>query len=322
MSYRITIQPTGHQFDVEKGETLLDGALRNGVHLKYQCATGTCGSCKIKVLEGQAGDVEFHDYPITEAEKLQNIYLVCRTHAASDMTIQATEIDDPNDIPHQKLSARISRLERREGTLLLSLRTPRTQTLQFLAGQAVTLRVDGVGKQRFAVASCPCNGMIVQFHIDEEDTHPLAQHFIHHARVADVATIAGPFGRFLFDEEKRYPVVLVAEREGFAPIKSLIEHLIAIEWPYGIRLFWIAEPGGHYMENQCRAWADALDNFRYQLIPLNDQNYYLKTAADIVAVGELDQSSIYISTYPAMVSALKASLEVAGISPVQILVYA
>ena len=52
MSYKVTNKPSGHEFWVEAGETVLDAALRAGCILPYGCRNGTCGSCLGKVLEG------------------------------------------------------------------------------------------------------------------------------------------------------------------------------------------------------------------------------------------------------------------------------
>ena len=51
---------------------------------------------------------------------------------------------------------------------------------------------------------------------------------------------------------------------GFAPIKSLLEHAMALEVSERLYLYWLAtRPAGHYLANLCRSWADALDNFSY-----------------------------------------------------------
>ena len=40
-----------------------------------------------------------------------------------------------------------------------------------------------------------------------------------------------------------------------------------------MHLYWAArERGNHYLENQCRAWQDALDNFRYTEIVNNEMS--------------------------------------------------
>ncbi|MBL8499118.1 MAG: 2Fe-2S iron-sulfur cluster binding domain-containing protein, partial [Nitrosomonas sp.] len=42
MSHQIIIQPSGHVFQVEPGETILEAALREGFSLPYGCRNGSC----------------------------------------------------------------------------------------------------------------------------------------------------------------------------------------------------------------------------------------------------------------------------------------
>src|SRR5215207_4862714 len=40
-------------FECAAGEKILHGALRSGVELPYECATGTCGTCKATLVSGR-----------------------------------------------------------------------------------------------------------------------------------------------------------------------------------------------------------------------------------------------------------------------------
>ena len=46
MSFHITLQPTGHAYTAEEGNTILQAALDAGVKLPYGCQNGACGACK------------------------------------------------------------------------------------------------------------------------------------------------------------------------------------------------------------------------------------------------------------------------------------
>jgi CDP-4-dehydro-6-deoxyglucose reductase len=59
------------------------------------------------------------------------------------------------------------------------------------------------------------------------------------------------------------PIIFVAFGVGFAPVKSLIQHAMSLDLAESIDLHWLADEAGHYQNNLCRAWADALDNFTY-----------------------------------------------------------
>ena len=151
--------------------------------------------------------------------------------------------------------------------MVLHLRTPRSQTLRFLAGQHVTLTFNGISARNKSIASCPCNGMIVQFHIRRVAGDTFSEYVFAQLQTKQQVTITGPDGDFVLDTNSRRPLIFIAYETGFAPLKSLIEHAISLDLSQPIHLYWAARhAGGHYLENHCRSWQDALDNFRYTAI--------------------------------------------------------
>ena len=40
-------------FQLQQGETLLEGLERTGHEVEYQCRSGYCGSCRVKILDGK-----------------------------------------------------------------------------------------------------------------------------------------------------------------------------------------------------------------------------------------------------------------------------
>jgi len=77
--------------------------------------------------------------------------------------------------------------------------------------------------------------------------------------------LSGPVGDFVLREDGARPLVFVAWGwQGFAPVKSVIEHALAQEGAESIDLYWIgANAADHYHPKLCRSWAEAIDNFRY-----------------------------------------------------------
>ncbi len=50
-----------------------------------------------------------------------------------------------------------------------------------------------------------------------------------------------------------------------------------------MHLYWVAtKPGGHYLSNLCRSWADALDNFHPVLLVTTGADALQRGAADVV----------------------------------------
>ncbi len=275
MAFTVHLKPSGHEFIVARGETILEAALRFGLSVGFNCTTGTCGFCKAKVISGQAGEILHHDYVLSEAEKSTGTVLMCRTMAASDMVVEAKEVTEVSDIPYQQLTATVSKLEAiTDDVMVMEVRTPRSNTLQFLAGQHVTISLKGAPDRNKSIASCPCNGMVLQFHIHRTPGDDFADFVFSRLKLRQPVSLQGPFGRLVLDEESTRPIIFIAYETGFAPIKSVIEHAIALEFEQSMQLYWIAnDDKGHYQANFCRSWQDALDDFRF--IPLSYETDWL-----------------------------------------------
>lgn len=268
MTYRVTFSPSGREIWVDPGETILEAALREGVALSYNCANGTCGDCRARIIEGEVGESLHQDYTFKGNDKHNPMLLMCRTLPASDMVIEASEATSTEDIPLQKIRTTVNQVEHiQPDVMILHLRTPRSQTLRFLAGQHLTLHIEGYEPRNKSVASCPCNGRDLQFHFRRIANDPLSEHIFSGLEKKDVITIEGPHGDFVLDEKSKNPIILIAHETGFSPIKSLVEHAISLEMTNKIHLYWVTHyKNGHYLENYCRAWQDALDNFTFSLI--------------------------------------------------------
>lgn len=269
----------------EPTETLLECALRNGISLDYNCNNGSCGKCAARVISGNIGEVLPHDYVFKEQEKDLHKILLCRTKALSDMVIEANEASDANEMPFQNIETTVHRIENPDPEIrILQLRTPRSNTLRFLAGQHVTLKIDGLPARNKSIASCPCNGMYLQFHIQNSPGDEFSEYIFSQLRPRDKVAVEGPYGNFTLDDDSMRPIIFIAFETGMAPIKSLIEHAIALEHEQPIHLYWLVDQDNtHYIDNYCRSWVDALDNFTYEAIHIRYTN------DNIVDINTLEQ---------------------------------
>ena len=224
----------------------------------------------------------------------------------------------------QSLRAKVSKIEKKhEDFIVLQLRTPRTKTLRFLAGQYVHLKINDSPHYEASVASCPCNGMILEFHI-HRDEEPFVEYVFDQLRVGEQIEIEGPYGDFNLDEESNRAIVMVGVDVGFAPLKSLIEHAIALDLEQVIQLYWVVtQEGMFYRENYCRSWEDALDTFIYKPLVLD---YSSKLSDSVKAiVNEIVASSpiesevdLYLSGNPVVLRVLKQAFIDRGTPAIQV----
>ena len=331
MTARIRLQPSGHEFDAEADETLLEAALRSGLSLRYSCSSGSCGECRARLVAGELGAVQHHDYVFSERDRAAGQFLMCRATAATDLIVEAVEAHGTADVPAQHITTQVSRLTALGNDVMeLQLRTPRSQTLWFLAGQHVRLQLPGLPPRHKSIASCPCNGMVLHFHVRRAPDDPFAEHVFTRMKLRDTVEIEGPFGDFVLDEASQRPLLFIAFETGFAPIKSLIEHAISLELSQPARLYWIARHGeDHYLANYCRSWQDALDDFSF--IPVTGD-----VAADGLTAAEtammratqhitemhpdLSGHDVYVNGPDVLFASLNAALLARGLPPERLFV--
>jgi CDP-4-dehydro-6-deoxyglucose reductase len=270
MSHRVRVRPSGHQFHAEPSETLLQAGLRAGLNLDHGCANGSCGECRARLLEGQVAPHRHADYRFSAREKAEGWLLLCSCRALGDLVVETHESGSAAEIPLQRVRARVSRIERlQDDVIQLTLRTPRSQGLHFLAGQGVRLGLDELAPATLAIASCPCDSVQLRFHLRRRPGDPFSERVFSALRKNMEVQLEGPVGDFTLDEESTRPLVFVAWESGFAAVSSLIDHAIQKDVNRSIDLYWLsAIPRGHYLSNYCRAWRDVLDDFRYHSIDL------------------------------------------------------
>ncbi len=298
MSAHVTIQPSGHEFFVEGNDTLLEAALHNGVSLNYGCSNGNCGDCKARVVSGEVKKVHAHDYVLKQAEKDAGVILLCSYVPVNDVVIEAN-VAGARDIPLQQLVAKVKSVEVFNPDMAaLHILAPRSQRLRFLAGQSIQIGVNGTDG-RYAIASCPCEERHIEVQIPHHPGDAFAEAVFTSLKAGDRVELEGPYGEFVLDEDSPRPVIFLAFGAGFAPIKSLIQHAMSLELAESMDLHWLADTAGHYQDNLCRTWTDALDNFNY--IPhaqTSDPDALLESIVldypdlhrfDVYAVGSADQ---------------------------------
>ena len=302
--YRVRLLPSGHEYTLQTSDTLLEGALRAGLAPNYGCSNGNCGMCKARVVSGATTKVRHHDYVLSTADKAAGAVLMCSVAPTSDLELEAGEARMASEIPAQHIVARVRTLTSLgAGVTLLHLQTPRTQRLRFLAGQYVTLGVEAA-RVDLPIASCPCDDRNLHFHIADTAGAARALTQLH---LGDAVSVDGPKGDFTLTESKR-PVVFIAGDTGFAPIKSLAEHLMAVDETRPAHLYWLATANGHYMNNLCRSWTDALDAFRYTPINIGTDGHAAALERIVPAVLAQTGTEVYVAGPAPLLAAARARL--------------
>ena len=293
VSAHVRIEPSGREYFVDGADTLLEAALRAGIAFNYGCSGGNCGLCKARLVSGETRQVRHQDYILSEAEKRSGFILACCHTAVNDIVIEALEAGQPEDIPVQEIEVKVKSVEQVGAISRITLQTPRSSRLRFLAGQSVYLF-----DQEYPIASCPCDDRNLEFHVLPNDV-------LSRLQKGETVLLQGPYGKFVLNERSGREPLFIASETGFAPIKSLIEHAMALDIYSAIMLIRTSHDG--YLSNLCRAWESALDNFDY-----------VETEEIQAALPDLAARDVYLAGPAAFVEEMKKSLMAKGLPASQL----
>ncbi len=84
---KVIFQAADTTAPVPVGATILDAADESGVFIDNACRSGTCGSCRVKLVSGSV-TMAVED-ALTAADKAQGYILACQAKIGSDVTVEA-----------------------------------------------------------------------------------------------------------------------------------------------------------------------------------------------------------------------------------------
>lgn len=264
MGFCITVQPGQHTFQAGADETLLDAALRQGLMLPYGCRDGVCGACRGKVLAGRVDHGQAQISTLSDAERKAGHALFCCATAQTDLVIESREVRSSRDIPVKTLPVRVQKLtSAAPDVMLVELRLPASERLQFLPGQYIEIVLKGGRRRAFSLANAPHDDACLQLHIRHAPGGLFTDQVFSTLKERDMLRINGPHGSFFLREDSDKPMLLVAGGTGFAPIKSIVEHAIAENSSRPIDVYW----GGRrrsdlYLWSVAERWATEQVNIR------------------------------------------------------------
>jgi CDP-4-dehydro-6-deoxyglucose reductase len=269
MSFQITIQPSQHQFAAEADKSVLDAALAAGIVLPYSCRSGACSTCKAKVL---SGSVEAGASPaqILSADEIEaGFTLLCQARATSDLVIESRELRLASDIQIRKIPSRVTVIQRPTSDVaLLTLQLPATETFRFHAGQYIEVILKDGKRRSYSMANAPHAAGTLELHIRHLSGGLFTDHVFGAGATAmkerEILRLEGPFGSFFLREDSQLPIVMLASGTGFAPIKSIVEHMVHENINRPITLYWGGRrPSDLYMNDLVEQWANTIPGFKY-----------------------------------------------------------
>ena len=323
-SFRVTLQPSGHGFTTDGSDPVLQAALDAGLTLPYGCRNGACGTCKGKVIDGLVDHGSAQDQALSTADRAGGLALFCCAKPLSDLVLECREVGTAKDIPVKIMPCRVQKIERvADDVIVLSLKLPANERLQFLAGQYIEFLLKDGKRRAFSIANAPHDDGFLQLHIRMIAGGEFTHHVFAGMKEKDILRFQGPYGSFFLREESKKPVILLAGGTGFAPIKALVEHAIHNHITRPMEIYWGARNrAGLYLPDLPTDWAAAHGHIRYVpvLSDATPQDAWqgrsgLVHRAVLEDHADLAAWQVYACGAPAMIDAARAGFAAHGLPP-------
>jgi CDP-4-dehydro-6-deoxyglucose reductase len=264
----VTLSPSGQSVPVAEGETVLQALEKGGFALPNNCRAGTCGECKVRVIEGEVEQGFVMDMSLPQEDRKQGYRLIC----------VATPISDNIVIEWGSADAAPKLFPPREGMLYLVVdkirRTPRIVELRlmplgapmrFWPGQYVAITAPSRRGQprHYSLAQAPrYDGMIV-LQITRVEGGVTSRWLHENVEIGATLPISGPYGAFIGDPKAETPVLCLAAGSGQAPILSLADAALRRGYSAPVTLLFSARTADDvYAQGQLAYWTHMHRNFK------------------------------------------------------------
>lgn len=320
MAFKVTIQPSGRHFEAPEGSTILEAADEAGIKLPHACQNGACGACEGRILSGQVDYGEYQESLLTDFDKEDGLALFCAAKPLTDLVIEAWEIEEETIHEPATVKTRVARMERLcHDVMGLWLEVAESADFSFLPGQYVDFLLEDGQRRSFSMASAPGAGLL-EFHIRYVSGGFFTERVFNSMKVGDELRLNGPLGTFFLRDTAR-PVVFVAGGTGFAPVKSILDKVMAGELKRDMTLFWGArQVRDLYLPGLPSNWDQAQAKFSFIPVisdPAPEEGWSGATGlvheAVLAQVPNLAECDVYVCGAPVMVDAARSDFLARGL---------
>src|SRR5882762_3498083 len=265
--YTVLVEPHGRRITVAADRPILEGALAAGLNLPHSCKSGHCSSCRVKL---RAGDIEYPNgvpLGLTPQEAQAGNILLCQARARSDLVVEARLIASVTDVEIKTLPCRIAQLTPLAPDVMqVFLRLPAVETLKFQPGQYLDILLDRERRRSFSIANPPHDSDLLELHVRRVPGGGFTDALFGTTPVGSLLRIEGPIGQFVYQENSS-PLLMIAGGTGFAPLKSMLRHILEGGGDRPIHFYWGArQPHDVYEEELVLGWARQHPQLRFTVV--------------------------------------------------------
>jgi Na+-transporting NADH:ubiquinone oxidoreductase subunit F len=254
-------------FTVRGGRDLLSMLTAEKIFIPSACGgRGTCGLCKLKVLEG-AGPLLPTEEPYLEKEEREsNVRLGCQVKVRGDLKVE---------IPQELLAVQeyvckcVEIIDLTHDIKQFRLELIEPTTMDYIPGQYIQLLTPVYEKndeevyRAYSISSDPAEKNAIELIIRFVPGGICTTYCFEYLKVGDEVKINGPYGDFRLSDRDA-PIVFIAGGSGMAPIKCILHHMKNTDNKRkAVYYFGANEPGELLLLDLMREFENQLADFRF-----------------------------------------------------------
>jgi CDP-4-dehydro-6-deoxyglucose reductase, E3 len=319
-AFVVRISPHGRVVRVKAEQSILDAALDAGLNLPHSCKSGHCSSCRARLLSGSIRYPHGTPLGLTADEARSGHVLLCQARPLSDLTVDVRLVAAVADVEIKTLPCRIARLEQLAPDVMqVFLRLPSVESLAFQPGQYLDVLLEDGGRRSFSIASLPHAAELIELHARYVPGGGFTERLFRELRPGALLRIEGPIGQFVY-RAGNAPLMLIAGGTGFAPLKSMLRHVLEHGIERQIHFYWGARKAEDlYEEALVLDWVRRFPQLHFSAV-LSEARAQEAGARQLGWVHEavlarhpdLSLFDIYAAGPPALIEAIRATFPRAG----------
>ena len=224
MKISVTARSGAREFECEPGEKILHAGLRSGVELPYECGTGTCGTCKARLVSGRV-ESEWPDAPGGRYLKGPAELLMCQCVAREEcgLEVGVLKAGEPG-APLPGALGGFLRGPRRLTHDVAAFDVDLDRPLDFDAGQFALLTVPGItGARAYSMVNFERAARRLSFVVKKKPGGAVSEWLFGVGVEGTRLGLFGPLGHATFRPGLPKHVLCIAGGSGIAGMMSILQ---------------------------------------------------------------------------------------------------
>jgi len=214
-----------YQYEAAEGEKILYAGLRAEIELPYECGTGTCGTCKAKLIDGKIED-GWHEAPGKKYVKPKlGEFLMCQCSARGDVTVEVPQFvyaTDPGLCPVKPMTGTVDAIRALTHDVA-AIQVALDASCSFDAGQFMVVAAPGVpGMRGYSMANFNRQTRRLEFVIKKKPGGGFSDWLFSGKAIGARLGLIGPLGKATFYPSLAKNVLCIAGGSGIAGMMSIL----------------------------------------------------------------------------------------------------